>query len=635
MRTFAFSGIEAVPVEVQVQISSGAPALLLVGLPDKAVGEARERMRAALSAMGLALPPRRVLINLAPADLLKEGSHFDLPITLGVLAAMEVVPREDLYGYAALGELSLDGTLNPVAGVLPAAIGASTLDLGLICPASQGGEAAWAGRIEVLAAADLLSLINHFRGTQVLTPPETAGVAEAARAPDLAEVKGMETAKRAVEIAAAGGHNLLMIGPPGSGKSMLAARLPGLLPDLTPREALEVSMIHSVAGMLDGGRLVMRPPFREPHHSASQAALTGGGQRAKPGEISLAHRGVLFLDELPEFPKQTLESLRQPMETGRTTVARAAAHITYPARFQLVAAMNPCRCGYLGDASRECGRAPRCARGLPEPDQRPGAGPDRPDGGGAAGDGGRTCARAGRGAERRGGGARGAGAGSAADALRRGWSDQQRRGRQPRCRDDGRCTCAGGAGDGEAAPVTTGLYTRCCGSAARSPIWPVRRWCSGRTLPRRWRSAIACRGGSGEVERLTSSVLPPERIGDAPHGACRIDHHEIEAHPCPRPFRMFRQHDLRCRQQPRSLPRAQRHRRVGKRRPRLHLDDRKQVRPCRDHIDFAGLGAQTLRQHAPAVALQGATRGRLGIDATSIGSDHGAQPVAWQLMSGE
>ena len=361
MRTFAFSGIEAVPVEVQVQLSRGSPALLLVGLPDKAVGEARERMRAALSAMGLALPPRRILINLAPADLIKEGSHFDLPITLGVLAAMEIVPREDLTAYAALGELSLDGALNPVAGVLPAAIGASTLDLGLICPASQGGEAAWAGRIEVLAAPDLLTLINHFRGIQVLTPPETSGAADAGRGPDLADVKGMETAKRALEIAAAGGHNLLMIGPPGSGKSMLAARMPGLLPDLAPKEALEVSMIHSVAGMLKGGRLVMRPPFREPHHSASQAALTGGGQRARPGEVSLAHRGVLFLDELPEFPKQTLEALRQPMETGRTTVARAAAHITYPARFQLIAAMNPCRCGYLGDAARECGRAPRCA----------------------------------------------------------------------------------------------------------------------------------------------------------------------------------------------------------------------------------------------------------------------------------
>ena len=360
VQSFAFAGIDAVPVEVQVQISSGLPAFLVVGLPDKAVAEARERVRAALTSMGLALPPKRILINLAPAHLLKEGSHFDLPIAIGVLTAMEILPAEDVGEFAAIGELSLDGSLNPVAGVLPAAMGASARDLGLICPAMQGGEAAWAGRIQVLAPPTLLSLINHFRGLQVLSSPEPAGVAECSSRLDLANVKGMETAKRGIEIAATGGHNMLLIGAPGSGKSMLAARLPGLLPDLTPLEALEVSMIHSVAGMLDGGRLVMRPPYREPHHSASQAALTGGGHHARPGEVSLAHRGVLFLDELPEFPRQALEALRQPMESGRTTVARASAHITYPARFQLIAAMNPCRCGHLGDAARECTRAPRC-----------------------------------------------------------------------------------------------------------------------------------------------------------------------------------------------------------------------------------------------------------------------------------
>ena len=360
VRSFAFSGIDAIPVEVQVQISNGLPAFLIVGLADKAVGEARERVRAALTAMSLSLPPKRILVNLAPADLQKEGSHFDLAIALGVLAAMEVLPRDEVAGFAAIGELALDGRINPVSGVLPAALGASAESLGLICAAEQGGEAAWGGEIEVLAAPDLLSLMNHFRGTQVLTPPVLPGLAEAPRPLDLADVRGMETAKRAVEISAAGGHSLMLIGPPGAGKSMLAARLPGLLPDLSAAEALEVSAIHSVAGLLRDGKLVTRPPFREPHHSASMAAIIGGGPRAKPGEVSLAHRGVLFLDEMPELPRQSLEALRAPIETGRTTVARAAAHVTYPARFQLVAAMNPCRCGHLGDASRECGRAPKC-----------------------------------------------------------------------------------------------------------------------------------------------------------------------------------------------------------------------------------------------------------------------------------
>ena len=360
INTVAFQGIEVLDVDVQVQMASGLPAFTVVGLPDKAVAESRERVRAALTAMGLALPPKRIIVNLAPADLAKEGSHFDLPIALGLLAAMDVVAGDEVDGYLALGELALDGTLTRVAGVLPAAIHASARGQGLVCPEAQGGEAAWAGDVEILAPPDLLALVNHFKGLQVLSSPEAKLTADKTVYPDLRDIKGQETAKRALETAAAGGHNLLMVGPPGAGKSMLAARLPGLLPPLDAGEALEVSMIHSLAGQLGGG-IKRRRPFRDPHHTASAAALIGGGARARPGEVSLAHLGVLFLDELPEFQRGVLEALRQPLESGRAAVARANAHVTYPARIQLVAAMNPCRCGYLGDAVQACSRAPKCA----------------------------------------------------------------------------------------------------------------------------------------------------------------------------------------------------------------------------------------------------------------------------------
>ena len=361
VHTVAFNGIDVLDIDCQVQLSSGMVAFNVVGLPDKAVAESRERVRAALAAMGLALPPRRITVNLAPADVLKEGSHFDLPIAVALLMAMDVLPNDAFDRHTILGELALDGTITRVAGVLPAAIGANAAGRGMVCPAEQGGEAAWAGDIDVLAPASLLALVNHVKGTQVLTPPQPALAVDDTPIPDLRDVKGQESARRALEIAAAGGHNLLMMGPPGSGKSMLAARLPGLLPPLTPAEALEVSMIHSVAGRLDGGRLLMRRAFRDPHHSATLPALIGGGARARPGEASLAHHGVLFLDELPEFDRRSLEALRQPLESGRAVVARANAHVTYPARFQLVAAMNPCKCGYLDDPALACARVPRCA----------------------------------------------------------------------------------------------------------------------------------------------------------------------------------------------------------------------------------------------------------------------------------
>ncbi len=359
--TVAYLGLEARAVEVQCQIAPGLPAFRVVGLPDKAVGESRERVHSALAALGLALPPKRITVNLSPADLPKEGSHYDLPIALALLAAMGVVDLEAIADYVAVGELALDGRVIASPGVLLAALHASGIEKGLICPATQGAEARWASGVEIVAAPDLISLLNHLKGTLRLPIPEPGEVDPPQRRADLRQVKGQETAKRALEIAAAGGHNLLMIGPPGAGKSLMASCLPGILPELTPTEALEASLVASVAGLLEDGRISRARPFRSPHHSASMAALTGGGLKVRPGEVSLAHLGVLFLDELPEFQRAVLDSLRQPLETGEVTVARANAHVTFPARVQLIAAMNPCRCGHLGDPALGCSRAPRCA----------------------------------------------------------------------------------------------------------------------------------------------------------------------------------------------------------------------------------------------------------------------------------
>jgi magnesium chelatase family protein len=360
--TVAFKGMEAVPVDVQVHMASGVVAFSIVGLGDKAVAESKERIRAALSAIGLALPARRITVNLAPADLPKEGSHYDLPIAIGVMAAMGLLPMDFVSRYVVLGELSLDGNVEPVNGVLPAAMAANARDLGLICPEECGPEAAWADEtLDILAVRSLVQVLNHMKGTQVLSRPQAKIAERAVALPDLKDVKGQETAKRALEVAAAGGHHLLMVGPPGAGKSMLASRLPSILPPMDAAEMLEVSTIASVAGELRSTGLSAVRPFRAPHHSASQATLVGGGHRALPGEMVLAHNGVLFLDELPEFQPRALEALRQPMETGEAIIARANHHVSYPARFQLVAAMNPCRCGMAGEPGHVCKRGPRCS----------------------------------------------------------------------------------------------------------------------------------------------------------------------------------------------------------------------------------------------------------------------------------
>lgn len=362
IKTFSFVGIDVVEVNVEVKISAGLPNMTIVGLADKAVAESKERVRLAISSLDLMWPQKRITVNLAPADLQKAGSHFDLPIALGILVEMQIINQNSVNNFFALGELSLSGDISAVSGIISASIGANQRNCGIICPEKNGSEAAWAGSLEIIAAPNLLSLIRHLNKEELLERPKTKALEINDFYPDFSEIKGQESAKRAIEIAAAGGHNLLMSGPPGTGKSMLASRLVGILPPPDLEEILEINMIHSIAGNIIDGKLITKRPYRDPHHSCSMPAMVGGGNKSKPGEISLACHGILFLDELPEYSRQVLESLRQPLETKQVSISRANSHITYPANFQFIAAMNPCRCGYLGDEKKQCKRITSCGK---------------------------------------------------------------------------------------------------------------------------------------------------------------------------------------------------------------------------------------------------------------------------------